>query len=531
MPFLELVEQPPAGWQAQDLQRLWSLGQNTLLLVLPTVVFSLTVGTCLAILLFRAQLPCRRLLLFLLFVCLFIPLPVLTTSWQAVLGGHYGFPLSLWPPREGQPWTQGIGPAIWVHTLAAIPWVVLIAGQGLCWVESELEEDALQVAGPLRVLWHVTLVRCRPVLILGGIWVAVQTAGEISVTDMFLVRTYAEEIYTVLNFGSTDDLARAVALTLPLLLAFWLFLITCGPGLFRSFPPLESLLKPVRRFRLGRMAVPAFAVTALLIFLHFGVPLITLLWSAGYHAPSGHWSVPYFFEGMKNATIVSFNIVVFSLIGAALVGTATAVFVLVACWCFSGDRRRDKVCQLGLFGLAAFLWVIPGPVAGLGLKGFILRVTSALGIYWLDKLLYYGPSYLPSWWAHLLRAFPFAVVVLWPAVRLFPRELRDMARMDGASPLTQFARILFPIALPAALCTAVIVMALSVHEISASKHVATAGTLTFTQELFQRMHSGVTQDVSSLCLLMLLVLLIGGLEMSLRWRIVHHESRNLLSSK
>ena len=46
-----------------------------------------------------------------------------------------------------------------VHALAALPWVILIVGVGLCAVEPELEESALLDYGPGRVLLHVTLRR------------------------------------------------------------------------------------------------------------------------------------------------------------------------------------------------------------------------------------------------------------------------------------------------------------------------------------------------------------------------------------
>ena len=77
---------------------------------------------------------------------------------------------------------------------------------------------------------------------------------------------------------------------------------------------------------------------------------------------------------------------------------------------------------------------------------------------------------------------------------------------------------------PALLCAAVVVTALSLNEISASKPVVTPGTLTFTQELFQRMHSGVTQDVSALCLLLLFVIALAGLEAGLRWRVLNQRA-------
>src|SRR5437588_85862 len=80
-------------------------------------------------------------------------------AWQTALGSEGLFPL--WNDQPGRPWASGLGPAVWVHATAALPWVILIVGTGLTMVEGELEEDALLVASPWRVLWRVTLPRCR----------------------------------------------------------------------------------------------------------------------------------------------------------------------------------------------------------------------------------------------------------------------------------------------------------------------------------------------------------------------------------
>src|SRR5439155_10337084 len=141
-------------------------------------------------------LPFRRPLQALTFWTLFVPLPLFASSWQAALGSNGWLPLAVWSAASPgdpdlsptgsawKPWAQGIGAAMWVHAVAGLPWVVLLAGQGLRWVERELEEDALTVAGPWRVFTRVTLPRSRAALCAAALWVALQTATEITVTDM-----------------------------------------------------------------------------------------------------------------------------------------------------------------------------------------------------------------------------------------------------------------------------------------------------------------------------------------------------------
>src|SRR6185312_15106206 len=97
--------------------------------------------------------PGRHLWRLLMLLTLFVPLPLFTSGWQTVLGSGGWLPLPLWSnagrtsilPTVGvwTPWGQGIGSAIWIHAVAALPWVILLAGLGFSWVERELEEDAL----------------------------------------------------------------------------------------------------------------------------------------------------------------------------------------------------------------------------------------------------------------------------------------------------------------------------------------------------------------------------------------------------
>src|SRR5205823_242090 len=140
-------------------------------------------GVATAFLLYRTDLPGRRLFRFLVVLTLFVPLPLFASGWQAALGWGGWFPLRLWNgPGADQPawspWGQGLWSAVWIHSVAALPWVIILAGQGLCWVERELEEDALLVAAPWRVVLRVTLPRSRAALAAAALWVVLQAGTE-----------------------------------------------------------------------------------------------------------------------------------------------------------------------------------------------------------------------------------------------------------------------------------------------------------------------------------------------------------------
>ena len=85
--------------------------------------------------------------------------------------------------------------------MAALPWVAAIIGLAARQVEPQLEEAALLDAPAWHVFWHVTLP-ITPAIGLAALWVALLVATDMTVTDLYQVRTYAEEVYT--EFAAPD---------------------------------------------------------------------------------------------------------------------------------------------------------------------------------------------------------------------------------------------------------------------------------------------------------------------------------------
>lgn len=506
LPFAELLGEP-AAWSAwADARRLLDLAANTFTLVAGVLLIDLPLGILLAVLLYRSDLPARVVLRKLVVVSLFVPLPLLTSAWQAALGAR-GW---LGPTDPGRPWTVGMRAAVWVHAAAGLPWVVWLVGQGLCWVEPEMEEDALLSAGPWAVLWRVTLRRARGAVVASAAWVALLTANEITVTDMTQVRTFAEEAYTQFVLpdpggGLNPDLsvARAVAVALP---ATVLVAIVVGWAVWRwerSVPPLGSAPapRPLVRFGPGRwLLLPAVVAV---VGVYFAVPVGSLVWTLGLSGNPERWSAATAEHYLLLASRAHAGLIAKSLGAAAAAGVVAAGLALAACWV----ARDSPAVRVMLAVVVALAWAAPGPVAGAGLKASIARLVDlgeqvgSRGPAWV--LLYSGPSLVPVVWADVVRFFPCAVAALWPAVRMVPRTLTDAARVDGAGPAREVCYAVWPLTAGAAGRAAVAVTVLSLGELSASYLVRTPGGETFAHEVWTRMHYGVANHLSALCLLLL----------------------------
>ncbi len=522
LPFTELLTHV-GGWAAwHEGPRLTLLAGNTLRLAGGTLALALPAGILGAVLLYRTDLPFRRLLRYFTILALFVPLPLVASAWQATLGTGGWVPVALWSaPPPGDPdipvtgmawkaWPRGIGAAVWVHALAALPWVILLVGQGLCWVERELEEDALLAAGPWRVFWRVTWPRGAASIWAAGLWVVLLVVTEITVTDLMQVRTFAEEVYTQFVAGGPDALARAVAVSLPLVLITWVAVLAAARHWQRNLPPPESRSRPPLLFPLGWRRWPSLALVLAAVALLVGVPVVSLFWKAGLEGTPPAWSAASLEHQLARALRLHAALVTESVGLAAGAGLVAALVALVVCW-LALDARGFR---LGTLALMAAVWALPGPVLCFGLLQTIAKLLDITG--WsphapLAVALYYGPSPLPVFWVYVLRFFPCAVAVLWPVVRLTPVELRDAIRVDGARPIQELRYLILPLSFAACIRAGLAVLVLSLGELSASKPLETPGSQTFAHKLWDQLHYSTTADVTALCLVLLGVVLLGGL--------------------
>jgi iron(III) transport system permease protein len=496
-PFARLLDAGTWQWQPGDLERIAQLAANTLLLVGGTCLLAVPAGALLAVILVRSELPGRQVLLAVLVLLLFVPVPLIVSSWQAMLGAGGLLPIALWVSGVDRPWATGWGPAIWVHALAALPWVACIVGLGLRWVEPELEEEAALQMPPWRVVWQVTLPRCRASIAAAALFVALQTAGDISVTDMVLVSTLAEEVYTQFTIGGAA-LGHILLLALPWLIVLVVLLMLAVARLERALPPLPVMVRGPRPV-IARPGWPWLLFLAV-VFAVLIVPASGLVWRLGEAGLPRYWSPAHAWHQLTWQAWLLGRPLLLSIGTALASGVLVAGVAIVACW-----LARDSVLlRAWLLVLLTSAWVMPGPVVGIGLKELIMRLVRDLPEGPWDPLLYYGPSPLPILWAHVMRFLPAAVLFLWPVVRLIPRGLIETAHLQGAGPLRELLFVVWPMTRRAAGLIALATAALALGELAAAGRVETPRWESFARLLFDRMHYGAASDVAALSLLLLL---------------------------
>jgi iron(III) transport system permease protein len=450
---------------------------------------------------------------------LFAPLYLIAGAWDAGFGIQGWHTLTTNPHLAHDPWLRGWRAAIWVHGLAAIPWVVLIVGAGLRAVEAEIEEDAATCATAAKVLLHVSLRRAAAAFVVAGLWIAVVAAAEISVTDFFQVRTFAEEVYTQAALGSFDVetggspvesqpsrlLLRASGLWLGLLLSAALAVagIVAAHRMFANY--LDAPHRPPWIARLGRWRLPAAIVLWSIMLLVAGIPLGNLIYKAGMRTAlsdagsARSWSAAKVAERVAAAPAEFRGDLWLSIRIGAAAATAAVVIAIPLAWSM---RSARGVAWLRLAVLALCL-TIPGPLLGVGLIHVLNRpANSPLAVLsWL-----YDTNFAP-WIAQTIRALPMATLILWPALASIPQVMLDAAATEGSGSLGRLLRIALPQRWPAAAAAWLVGLAIAISELAATVLVIPPQQATaISVRIFQLLHYGVDDRVAAISLLM-----VGGI--------------------
>lgn len=500
-PVLSAVLSPHALDAFAEWDRLGALLSNTALLTLFAQLVAVPLGSLLAVVTARGPAVPAKFLRAAVLVGLAVPLPVTAVAWQAVLGGWLPS-MALDPGAVAwRAWNTGLLPAAWVHGMAGVPWVAWVVGGVLARTDQTLEDDATLSDGRAAVVWRVVLPRAVLAAVVSAGWVGVQTATEIPITDSMMVRTFAEEVYTQL-VGDVSRVGAAVAVSVPV----WAAGAVAG-------------VLAVRRVRVSAETSPARPLVGwgwaagggAVVLLALGVPVLALLVKA---------SAGGLVANLSNAVRANWQVLLTSLLWAAVAGVLTAVLAQRACW----HAARSRWFAGLLVGVCVLLALAPGPVVGFALKWDTLEVVkledAALGgrdagpVHPLAAVLWEGPTAVPVLWAAVVRLFPLACAVLWPAVRAIPNELYEAAAVDGGG---EWRLVVAPLTRRAFAAAAVGVTALSLGEVSAAKVVAPPGYQSFVLQLFQQMHYGAEATVAALAVVHLAVtsgLMLAGVWLS-----------------
>ncbi len=474
------------------------LAFQTARLVLATDAVALPLGIALAFLLFRTDVWGRRGMLGVVALAAFVPMPLIATAWMGALGNagrSQAMGLGVW--------LVGWSGAAFIHAMGCLPWVVAIVGVGLRGVEPDLEESARLDLSPWRVVFQVTLRRSLGAIAAAALAVLVLTAGDMSVTDLFSVRTYAEESYTQFQLYNRP---RAAAVALPPLFAFGLLILVGVRGLLKVDPAkVISASSRSRDWKLGAWRIPVGLGVILTLGNFVALPIFSLFWHAGHVVEHGqaHWRLAGFLGTLRSTAAELFDNGLLEplqapMIASVLLSAVAATLTVILAWSLAWLARKPGVWRWVTASTVALTFAVPGPVAGMAL----------VVAYQPFRSIYDSPMLVVL--AYMLRTLPYAVLVLWPSVRSLPEAYLEAASLEGYGAWGQARRVAIPLTLGAIAAAWGVVFALGLGELPAALLTDPPGVMLVAIRIWELLHRGVESHLAGMSLILLAVVALSG---------------------
>lgn len=495
--------------------RISSLLVGTASVAISATLLTLFISSVLATILAKTDAVGRQLAFLLLISLMLLPLHQVASGWLAALGYRGWLITFLFGETSKYVFLEGRLGAILVHTAAATPWVTCLLAVALRNCHRPLEEQALLEAKPWKVLWKVTWRQTTLATIATAMLIAISSATEIAATDLFQVRTFAEEIYTQASLGSFDLIGESpwqglfgisIGVGLQAILVAWAL-----NGLRLSFTHSESSVLVEEGTSpwiasLGSKKIFASALLAILLFFIIAIPLIALLHKGGLVVSStdAGWQRNWSFTALINNVVHApwehrRELLVSSLLASVVATTSVFVGGLFA-WRLRGATHiRMQYSDWSFMGLIAIGVALPGPLVGLATIHLLNQPPDS----WLALLGdLYGTWFAP-WFVQMIRLTPLIAIALWPAAASFPNTMLEAAKSEGAGWFGRLFWVVLPSRWPALLAAWFIAFGLSLGELSATILVVPPGTPPLSVRVLSLLHYGVEEQVAaiSLCLI------------------------------
>jgi iron(III) transport system permease protein len=420
---------------------------NTIRLTVVVTVLCAVIGTGLAWLVERTDLPGRRIWAVLFVVPLAIPDFVVAFGW---------FTLSTW--------VQDFRGAVLVMTLAVYPLVYLPVAASLRAADPGQEEVARSLGvGRMRTFVRITLGQARGAILGGCLLVTLVLLAEYGAFEMLGYQTFTTEIYT--NLGLPNEVPTACALSVVLIVISLLVLagearLSARRGrVARSGPMAQRVMPPLR---LGRATIPALLGAGLLVVLALGVPVgecIYLIVQGGPPAVTGTVSVSMLSAAWHTAAYG---------LSAAAVDTLLALPVAVLA------VRHNSAARHFLERSTYLVLAMPGVVIALALTYFTEQHLGGFGYQTAPLLVI----------CYAIMFFPLALVGVKAAIARAPAGLDDVARSLGASKMAAFSRVTLRLTAPGLVAAFCLVFLSVVTELTATLVLVPIGVQTLATQFW-----------------------------------------------
>ncbi len=462
-------------------------------------VLALIMGTLMAYVTVRTNVPFKTLIIISSIVPLIVPGLLYTIAWVMLASPRIGFLNQITT-------AIGVGPVfdifsmpgmIWVEGTHSAPLVYLFMYVAFRAMDPSLEESALvSGASRLRMFFTITLPLARPALAGATLLVAVKILGSFEVPQLLGVPAgifvFVSRIYFVMkDFPFDTGAAGALSIGLILIAVAGTWLIGRLRGAGKEFATVTGKGFRPNMIDLGRYR---FVVSALVV-VYFVVTAVAPLVVMAYNSLQPFYQA-FSFEALSRASFDNYlhlfanPIFTASVTNSVLlaIGSATAIMVLVAIagWVVIRSKVRGRV----LIDYLTFIpMVIPGLVIGVAVSFVYLRNPLPFPVYGtlLILLIAYVTNFLPY-------GMRYAV----SSIEQVSIELEESAQVSGATWWQTIRRILVPLIFPGLMAGWIYLLVVIVRELGSSILLYSPGNEVIAVLIFQLYEEGELVTISAL---------------------------------
>ena len=450
-------------WSARTLGPLW----RSLRLAVSVSACALVLGTGLAWLTARTDLPLRRLWRVLLPLPLVYPTFVGAAAFIRTLNpGGLANDLLAYIGITTVPELRGFFGAWLVLLLMTYPYVYLPVAARLRQLPGSLEESARMLGdSAFAVFRRICLPHAGTAIGAGTLLVFLYTLSDFGAVQLMRYDTLTRAIAT--NHLANPPVALALSLMLLVLAAV---VVLAERWFSRRLPDgARSGSNRPLDYRLGRWKPVAAAAVGLTVFASVAAPFIALVdWAQRgvLRSMTGERALAVDYGSIADAT---FNTVWVSVVAAAIsVAAVLPIAMLVG-------RHRSRTGSLA-HAVVISTFALPGLLIALSMRFWVLRTDLVL------ELL--GDTTVLLIFAYIVRFGSLAMGISVVAVRSVPDRLHDSARLLGAGPVRRFFTVDMPVMGPALGAAGGLVLLSVMKELPISLFVSPLDFSTLTTRIF-----------------------------------------------
>jgi iron(III) transport system permease protein len=480
---------------------------NSLGFALGSTVFAVALGTALAYLTVRTNVPFKRLIFTASLVPLIIPGILHTIAWIFLASPDIGLFNAFLEPIFGKAVLNifTMWGMVFVEGLHLSPLVFLLMYAAFRSMDPSLEESALMSGARLpTVIRKVTLPLAKPALAASVLVMAVRSLEAFEVPALLGVPNgiwvFTSRIWRVLNHYPVDyGQAGAYAVSLLALTTigvFWHSRLSSRGKAFQTvtgkgFRPQPMDLGKYRSLATG-LVLGYFALAVLM-------PVLILL----YASFQPFYSVPSI-DSFKSMTLDNY---IYTLtndtsLGAAKnsfflgIGSATSVMFVMAVvsWLVV---RTNVPGRWALDNLSFLPLAIPGLILGVALLFVYLRFPIPIyGTIWILFIAYFT------------RYMPYGMRYASTSMYQISGELEESAHTSGASWWQTFRRVNLPLLVPGLVAGWIYIITVSVRELSSSILLYSPGSEVLSILIWEQWQNGQLNELAALGVLMVAALIV-----------------------